>query len=424
VMCVVPPVLGCPGYAQLYREYLEVCCKSLEAVKNVSSFQSSGAERAFGCNSCAGFVGCLGEFSAWGVGAGTAAGVGVATIGTCAGALCSGDTVGKDDGDGGSRGAGGEFCAKGLVDSKVVDVSTSVGCNQAPVGDVKGLYCNERSGGNGVSSSGRGPNFARNKANREAQKLRKEKRKMMGQDWRVNARQVKSPTSFVESVDRSGSRKVDSVVDVDSNGFWKSCAPELRQELINSKAAMHVAENRRREREANARIAEMDSPMGILNEVMKGIRMAEEAAKRSNDQKVAGWAQTVASSYAEHVASTASSGIKSFESFVESSASSVPIDVHEGLWAKYYEEQAKAETLRKEVEDLRKKTSVQDLTVQVQKNDLDGCSGLRRDLMNEERKLVAKYETMLGYDPVVLQMEKAMLKNKAKYAPLFKVNKS
>jgi len=271
--------------------------------------------------------------------------------------------------------------------------------------------------------AGRGPNYERNRRNRELQRDRKKKRQAMGCDWRSGARcALESKKVAVRDV-FFDSRCVESGPVVGSDGFWKSCSSGVRQELIDSKARMHIAENQRREREAKEKLAAMDSPAAMVAKVLDLVKMTEVAAKRANDSKVAGWAKTVAESHSEELARSAPSTMKSFESFV--SDSSVPIEIHDELLGKYHAEQEKAEMLRKENEDLRKKTSEQCFAVQAQKEiDLDGCSGLRRDLMNEERKLVAKYETMLGYDPVVLQMEKAMLKKKAKYAPLFRVSRS
>jgi len=99
-----------------------------------------------------------------------------------------------------------------------------------------------------------------------------------------------------------------------SGGFWKSCKPDTRARLIESKAEMHIAENKRRAMEENAKLERMNSPEAILANVLRVVKNSEEWAKRSSDSKVAGWAKTVATDFAETVARSAPSTVRSFDS--------------------------------------------------------------------------------------------------------------
>jgi len=262
------------------------------------------------------------------------------------------------------------------------------------------------SGHVGTGVGERGPNYERNKLNRLAQKERKKKRRMIGVDWRIRDGRSSSVTG--------------------KSGFWNSCADEKREKLIESKVDMHLAENLRRTREAEARVKELDSPMGVLAEVMKVVKVAGEAAKRSNDQKVVGWVKNVAESYSEQLASSAPSTMKSFESFHDSAASSVPVEIHDDLLEKYKVECERAERAEALLKKLQRKESKEvsavvdsgsRVVVNVPESTL---MKLREELILESRKIEEKYDAMVAYDPVMFQQEKLMLRKKQKYQPLFR----
>lgn len=156
----------------------------------------------------------------------------------------------------------------------------------------------------GVSSDAvnvRGRNYRRNKAKRARRRAAK----------------------LVEPVGRRPF-KADGV---EPEGFWNSCSAEVRQQLIDSKAKMHIAENLRRETKAVEEVERMQSPEGLLGKAMSIINMAKEFADRKSDSKVAGWAETVATSYAESIAKSAPSSVPSYASVLSgSAATSVSVD--------------------------------------------------------------------------------------------------
>jgi hypothetical protein len=81
--------------------------------------------------------------------------------------------------------------------------------------------------------------------------------------------------------------------------------------LRETRAKMLIAENKRRLIEEERKIAKLNSPAQIMEDAMKMVEMAERAAKLKNDHKVAGWAQTVATSYSESIAKSSPDSFKS-----------------------------------------------------------------------------------------------------------------
>jgi len=157
-------------------------------------------------------------------------------------------------------------------------------------------------GGTGVAV---GPNYERNCRNREAKRQRKVQRQQMNVDWR-------RPKVVVKS-------------EGESQGFWNSCSPAVRQELIDSKARMHVAQNEHRAQEAKERVDAMRSPIAIMKKAVALAEQASKIAKKEGDSKVMGWAQTVATSEAESLARSTPSSVPSFDE-VHKSVSDVEVD--------------------------------------------------------------------------------------------------
>jgi len=159
----------------------------------------------------------------------------------------------------------------------------------------------------GVSAS-RGPNWVRNNKSRDKKRRAAGRRETaLGSDSGVD----------VVGVGRG--------VEEEQKGFWRSCSQETRQKLIESKAAMHIAENERRARKARADVERMDSPTAILKTAMQSVKLARQCAESKGESAVAGWAETVATSHAESVARSAPSSVPSYASVV-SGASSVSVD--------------------------------------------------------------------------------------------------
>jgi len=135
----------------------------------------------------------------------------------------------------------------------------------------------------------------RNRDNRMLQKLRKKKRQMNSEDW------------------RSKSKSSSGVVVQEQSGFWNSCSEGVRQELIDSKARMHILQNEQRAQEAKERISGMQSPIAIMKKVVALADQAEKIANKEGNAKVMSWAQTVATSEAESLARSAPSTVPSYD---------------------------------------------------------------------------------------------------------------
>jgi len=178
----------------------------------------------------------------------------------------------------------------------------------------------------GSGGCARGPNWVRNRAVREKKK-RSAQRASVSAGAGVSGTEGGLAASPVGAGCSSRAPVVPDLVRDNQEGFWNSCSLRLRQELVDSKARMHIAENVRRAKEAEERIRQMESPEALLRRAMAMVTVAEECAKKGNDSKVAGWAQTVATSYAESIARSAPSSVPSYASVVSgSSASSVSVD--------------------------------------------------------------------------------------------------
>jgi len=197
-----------------------------------------------------------------------------------------------------------------LCDSDGVRCPQDMGDGDERVSD-DGDHLHGCGGGSGGSGSvrggvGVGPNHARNLINREKKKNRKHKRQALGEDWR-------SP--------RVGPMKVQA----DVSGFWNSCSSSVRQELIDSKARMHIAQNEQRAQEAKERVDAMRSPVAIMKKAVALAEQASKIAKKEGDSKVMGWAKTVATSEAESLARSTPSSVPSFDE-VHKSVSDVDVE--------------------------------------------------------------------------------------------------
>jgi len=239
--------------------------------------------------------------------------------------------------------------------SSVVDVGTdradsggAAGVGDAADGGGVGVVSGIDAGpdaavGTGASSSRtvsavRGPNWDRNRKSRERRKAKARASRVGAESCQVRGLEsvrdnrgdrgvsVHCASSALGAGQNSPSLSSDLVRD-NQEGFWNSCSADVRQELIDSKARMHIAENERRTRKAREEVAYLDSPEAMLRKAMSMVNMAESCAKKKNDHKVAGWAETVATSYAESIAKSVPSSVPSYASVVSgSSATSVSVD--------------------------------------------------------------------------------------------------
>lgn len=195
-----------------------------------------------------------------------------------------------------SNGSSGRTGVDTGVRLDAVDVDTGVersGCKSDALDDKFGSKCSgggssdKGEGGNGV----RGPKYMRNVRNRQRQLRNKAKK-----------RQIEESVSWRSSSDeKGGTINTDNIINQKDVGFWNSCSEDVRKELVDSKAKMHIAENLRKEKEAMAKIREFESPVGLLNHALKFIKAAEECEKKTETSRVAGWAAAVAQSYTDKV---------------------------------------------------------------------------------------------------------------------------
>jgi len=157
-----------------------------------------------------------------------------------------------------------------------------------------------------------GPNHLRNRLNRQKKKDGKKNRGVDGVSWRTGA-----PAN-------GGSADGDTPLR-EHEGFWNSCSESVRQELIDSKARMHIAQNEQRAQEAKERVETMKSPVTIMKKAVALAEQASKIAKKEGDSKVMGWAQTVATSEAESLARSTPSSVPSFDE-VHKSVSDVVVE--------------------------------------------------------------------------------------------------
>jgi len=100
---------------------------------------------------------------------------------------------------------------------------------------------------------------------------------------------------------------------VESQGFWKSCSPEVRQRLIDSKAEMHIAENKLKCRRAEEQFAKTEGSEAVVRHLISVMELSQKL-RAVKDEKVGGWVETVADTYVKSAAESVPSSIPSLES--------------------------------------------------------------------------------------------------------------
>lgn len=148
----------------------------------------------------------------------------------------------------------------------------------------------QRLSGISPGATARGPNYERNRMSRFKKKVQKETR-------------LREQMGF--------------------HGTFVECSDETRVELRESRAKLLILENKRKAVEEQRKLDMLASPMRILQDAMDMVDIAAKAAKVSDDSKVASWAKTVATSYAESIAKSAPSSVPSFDSGKFASVSQV-----------------------------------------------------------------------------------------------------
>jgi len=92
--------------------------------------------------------------------------------------------------------------------------------------------------------------------------------------------------------------------DVARVGFWNSCSESVRQDLIDSKAAMHVAENKRRAAEAADKVAYLRSEQAVVDKVVAVLKKKKTYAAEVGDTPVAEWVEQVTDGSVRSLSST------------------------------------------------------------------------------------------------------------------------
>jgi len=90
-------------------------------------------------------------------------------------------------------------------------------------------------------------------------------------------------------------------------GYFSTLDAGVQAELRETRARVLIARNNRELADEKARLAHLNSPMAAVEEAMRVVAIAERLAKRDNDNRVLGWAKTVAEDYASSISGTARS---------------------------------------------------------------------------------------------------------------------
>jgi len=162
----------------------------------------------------------------------------------------------------------------------------------------------------GKTAGGRGANWERNKKDREKKKKQKELRAVVKDKSADEGLAWRSRRCEDRSQDKSDERR----------GFFSSCSDEIRTQLRESRAKMLIAENKKKESEAKERQRKIDSvtpEVALVNELLRVTRMANQLKKQTKDQRIGGWAETIADGLTKSVAESAPSSMPSVDSVLK-----------------------------------------------------------------------------------------------------------
>jgi len=123
-------------------------------------------------------------------------------------------------------------------------------------------------------------------------------------------------------------------VDLQRRGYFSDCSGDVQSRLRESRAKMLIAENEKKEAEAIERKRKMDSvtpEIALVTELIRVTRMANQLKKQTKDQRVGGWAETVADTLTRSTAESAPSSMPSLKS-VEEGSSALKSDGVEGVF--------------------------------------------------------------------------------------------
>jgi len=101
-----------------------------------------------------------------------------------------------------------------------------------------------------------------------------------------------------------------------SVGFFSSCDVGVQDELRETRAKLLVLQNKRRIVEEERKLAQLQSPMQYLADVVTELKRAEQYKKSGSGSGVAGWVAALSDGYAESLAKSAPVSMRSYESVV------------------------------------------------------------------------------------------------------------
>jgi len=182
----------------------------------------------------------------------------------------------------------------------------------------------------------RGPNWARNKRNREQQKARKFKMPSgarLSDTHGAGENGVGKPSQWSQSKrtcdfvknnekraalasDWRSSRQrsaVTSLYDGERVGFFSQCDEKTQKALRESRAAKYIAENNRRAAQENEKMVRMTSPEAVVTELVRVSKMVSQLESQTKNTAIGGWAKTVGESLTKSVAQSAPSSFPSLE---------------------------------------------------------------------------------------------------------------
>jgi len=153
----------------------------------------------------------------------------------------------------------------------------------------------------------------RKRNKRKVNRLSESKRKSMNGPWRASCeiaavdggsgRSEVSEGPFVDVRNDVHSEAVGSF----RQGFFVGCDQSVQQELRDSRARMLIAKNNREEMQHKKKMGDIATAESVVADLVRVTKLAAQLRSQTKDQKIGGWAETVAESLSKSVAESASS---------------------------------------------------------------------------------------------------------------------
>jgi len=162
----------------------------------------------------------------------------------------------------------------------------------------------------------RGPNWARNKKNRDQQKARKHRIDYDGGRWKskIVEEKKKESLNWRERSAGVGIEAKGGLPLVARTGFFSDCDDFTQKALRESRAQKLIAENKWHAAQSQAKLDRLETPEAIVGELIRVSKMVMTLEAQTKDKKIGGWAKTVGESLTRSVAESAPSSVPSLES--------------------------------------------------------------------------------------------------------------